>query len=373
MAAIRRADGRVDYRTRDVEKIYPNVYARKGTVPGIYFQEAQNLDTLFQDAIEADAANNMRSPILASPILRPTRSPGTPVTPVPDPVLAAIIQRLNEDDESYDSYSSNDVTMEDASDFSQQREANARAVAMMEAARARIEAARAAQAARNPTIPDFDIRVVNDAVALEDAERALADAERALFLDDSDVDGLFGAGINEELLRAGVKRGDPWQNRTRKRSRDPNWVVSESKRPRDTTWDASYLGNRLIQAVGFGQAEVVRQLLAAPGIDVNTVNDKGYTALMVAAETGFTEAVRQLLAAPGIDVNTVNDKGYTALMYATEEGWDEVVMQLLAAPDINMYLENADVKTAWDLAIEGGHDAIDQLLLRRVRQIQQPI
>ena len=60
-------------------------------------------------------------------------------------------------------------------------------------------------------------------------------------------------------------------------------------------------------------------------------------------------------------------------MYATEEGWDEVVMQLLAAPDINMYLENADVKTAWDLAIEGGHDAIDQLLLRRVRQIQQPI
>jgi len=399
MAAIRRADGRVDYRTRDVERIYPNVYARKGTVPGIYFQTAQNLDTLFQDAIEADAAreaaNNMRSP-------------GTPVTPVPDPVLAAIIQRLNEEE-------------------------RLAAVARMEAARAAVEAARAA---RVTDLPDWDRRVIPQEEALADAERALEDAERAL--EDSAVVRLFGAGINEELLqavnsgnykevkrlleaganmeatdnygqtalmkvmnfgdddpfgiarlfiekgangweaaleellrRAGVKRGDPWQNRTRKRSRDPNWVVSESKRPRDPTWDASesasYLGNRLIQAVSYGQAEVVRQLLAAPGIDVNTVNDKGYTALMVAAEMGEAEAVRQLLAAPGIDVNTVNDKGYTALMYAAEEGQTIVVMQLLAAPDINMYLKNADGMTAWLIAIDGRYEDISQLF------IQQPI
>ena len=378
MAAIRRADGRVDYRTRDVERIYPNVYARKGTVPGIYFQTAQNLDTLFQDAIEADAAreaaNNTRSPILASPILRPTLSPGTPVTPVPDPVLAAIIQRLNEEE-------------------------RLAAVARMEAARAAVEAARAA---RVTDLPDWDRRVIPQEEALADAERALEDAERAL--EDSAVVRLFGAGINEELLqavnsgnykevkrlleaganiettdnygqtalmkvmnfgdddpfgiarlfiekgangweaaleellrRAGVKRGDPWQNRTRKRSRDPNWVVSESKRPRDPNWDASesasYLGNRLIQAVSYGQAEVVRQLLAAPGIDVNTVNDKGYT----------------------------------ALMYAAEEGQTIVVMQLLAAPDINMYLKNADGMTAWLIAIDGRYEDISKLF------IQQPI
>ena len=376
MAAIRRADGRVDYNTRDVERIYPNWYARRGTAPGIYSSAAQNLDKAFQDAREAkatrEAANNMRS-----------SSPATPATPYPDEDLARIIRQLEADEEtrrnsailqevpspvnyskrdveslynwyapdaqnldkafqdaieaanneSYDSYSSNDVTMEDPSDFSQQREANARAVARMEAAMAARAAVEAARAARVSDLPDWDRRVIPLEDALADAERALEDAERAL--DDSDVVvRLFGAG---------------------KRPRDPNWEVSESKRPRDPTWDvssedvdwASYLGNMLVQAVIDEKAELVRHLLSTSGIDVNTVNDSGYTALMVAAEINDTELVRQLLAAPGIDVNTVNDSGDTALMFAASEGHAEVVRQLLAFPGIDMYLKNDRDKSAW--------------------------
>ena len=538
MAAIRRADGRVDYNARDVERLYPNWYARRGTAPGIYSSAAQNLDKAFQDAREAkattarEAANNMRS-----------SSPATPATPYPDEDLARIIRQLEADEEtrrnsailqevpspvnyskrdveslynwyapdaqnldkafqdaieaanneSYDSYSSNDVTMEDPSDFSQQREANARAVARMEAAMAAMAAVEAARAARVSDLPDWDRRVIPLEEALADAERALEDAERAL--DDSDVVvRLFGAGINEDLIqaagdgnykdvkrlleaganmeatnnygataligaaqsgyenivkllleaganmeatnaygytaligaavngeadivkllldaganteatdkygntalmmvlnegyeddrfgiarlfidkdalgseaeaaraeatlvellrRAGAKRGDSWQNRTGKRSRDPNWVVPESKRPRDPTWDVSeservsYLGNRLVKAVIDGQAELVRHLLATSGIDVNTVNDRGYTALMAAAEFGDTEVVRQLLAAPSIDVNTVNDSGDTALMFAASEGHAEVVRQLLAFPGIDMYLKNDRGESAW--------------------------
>ena len=551
MAAIRRADGRVDYNTRDVEGIYPNWYVRRGTVPGIYFSADENLNKAFENAREAareakaarEAANNLLSP-------------ATPETPYPGPALARTIRRLNAEEvtrrnsailrevpspvnyskrdveslynwyapdaqnldkafqdaieeannESYDSYSSNDVTMEDSSNFARQREANARAVARMEAAMAAMAAARAA---RVTDLPDWDRRVIPLEKALADAERALDDAERAL--DDSDVVvRLFGAGINEDLIqaagdgnykdvkrlleaganmeatdnyggtallgaalagnenivkllleaganmeatnaygytaligaadngqtdtvkllidaganteatdkygktalmmvlnegydddrfgiarlfidkdalgseaeaaraeatlvellrRAGAKRGDPWQNRPNKRPMDSNWVVSEPKRPRDPTWDvsesASYLGNRLVKAVIDDQAELVRHLLATSGIDVNTVNDRGYTALMVAAESGDTEVVRQLLAAPSIDVNTVNDSGDTALMFAASEGHAEVVKMLLDAPGIDMYLKNDRGDSAW-LQIDFSRKDIHLLFKQKV-------
>jgi hypothetical protein len=49
---------------------------------------------------------------------------------------------------------------------------------------------------------------------------------------------------------------------------------------------------------------MVQALLAAPGINVNNVDDRGISALMMAAAAGHTETVKALLAAPGIDVNT---------------------------------------------------------------------
>ena len=57
--------------------------------------------------------------------------------------------------------------------------------------------------------------------------------------------------------------------------------------------------------------------MAAPAIDVNKANKEGWTAITEAACSGHSEVVRALLAAPGIDINKRvtdgPDKGKTAL------------------------------------------------------------
>jgi ankyrin repeat protein len=52
---------------------------------------------------------------------------------------------------------------------------------------------------------------------------------------------------------------------------------------------------------------------------VNAKNNKGYIALMAAAQEGQTETVQALLA-KGADVNTKNKRGCTALMLAKKRG-----------------------------------------------------
>ncbi|KAH6903929.1 ankyrin repeat-containing domain protein [Coprinopsis sp. MPI-PUGE-AT-0042] len=113
----------------------------------------------------------------------------------------------------------------------------------------------------------------------------------------------------------------------------------------------------LMHAADLGRAEIVKHALDAPGVDVNAVstlrkekhaanrrvyfnkqdsknkhNDK-WTALMLAARQGRTEAVKQLLAAPGIDVNVMSKPGgETALSQAYRWGHREIVDLLLAFP-----------------------------------------
>lgn len=114
-----------------------------------------------------------------------------------------------------------------------------------------------------------------------------------------------------------------------------------------------------------GHAEVVRLLLAAPGIDmekachvgqmsrlqfaavaglsdmvqqelrngadINKANQWGQTPLCNAAFRGHAEVVRLLLAAPGIDVNKADQWGLTPLGYAAEKGHSEIMRMLRAA------------------------------------------
>ncbi|KAH6903948.1 hypothetical protein BKA70DRAFT_1298988 [Coprinopsis sp. MPI-PUGE-AT-0042] len=56
---------------------------------------------------------------------------------------------------------------------------------------------------------------------------------------------------------------------------------------------------------------------------------------MVAAYRGHTDIVKQLLNAPGIDVNVVSKpSGETALSHASRRGHREIVELLLAFPGI---------------------------------------
>ena len=105
-----------------------------------------------------------------------------------------------------------------------------------------------------------------------------------------------------------------------------------------------------------GHTEIVRALLAAPGIDVNKADNYGGTAVMQAANEGHTEIVIALLAAPGIDVNKADNGGYTAILLAAYKGHTEIVRALLAAPgiDLNKRATDGDYKgyTALGISID---------------------
>ena len=75
--------------------------------------------------------------------------------------------------------------------------------------------------------------------------------------------------------------------------------------------------------------EVVKLLLAAPGIDVNRANEDGETPLYVASHEGEPEVVELLLAAPGIEVFNENMEGKSALDVASSEDVREMLEEVV--------------------------------------------
>ena len=74
------------------------------------------------------------------------------------------------------------------------------------------------------------------------------------------------------------------------------------------------------------------------GADVNGMDWRGNTALMVAAEAGHIEIVNQLLSA-GADMNTTNATGGCALSKAARNGSDACIRRLVdTGPDVNTAL-----------------------------------
>jgi ankyrin repeat protein len=67
----------------------------------------------------------------------------------------------------------------------------------------------------------------------------------------------------------------------------------------------------------------------AHGADPNTCNEKGSTALHIAAREGCLDGIHSLLSL-GALINCTNDDGYTPIHYATFGGWPEAAKALLA-------------------------------------------
>lgn len=83
-------------------------------------------------------------------------------------------------------------------------------------------------------------------------------------------------------------------------------------------------------------ADCLKLLLAAPGIDVNGGDGStGATPLILAAENGYTTSLQILLQAQGIDVNRAQRDGGTPLFLACQANQTECVQQLLEAQGIN--------------------------------------
>jgi ankyrin repeat protein/ppGpp synthetase/RelA/SpoT-type nucleotidyltranferase len=111
-----------------------------------------------------------------------------------------------------------------------------------------------------------------------------------------------------------------------------------------------------------GDLRTVKRLLK-DGVDVNTKNELGQTALHVASLKGHDKVVEQLLK-EGIDVNAKDDlPGRTALHVASSKGHDKVVEQLLLKEGIDVNAKDEDRWTALHVASSKGHDTVVERLL----------
>jgi ankyrin repeat protein len=111
-----------------------------------------------------------------------------------------------------------------------------------------------------------------------------------------------------------------------------------------------------------GKTEMVRALLALPGLDVNMaaseeVDSYGdFSALVLASMYGHLEIVQALLEVPTTKVNFGYTHGGTALSFAAHNDHLPVVLRLLAEPRI--LLANSHNEDYWDLlhwVVEEGH------------------
>lgn len=102
----------------------------------------------------------------------------------------------------------------------------------------------------------------------------------------------------------------------------------------------------LIEAVARSAEPKIARYLLSSGAAVNTVDEKGRTALMYAVAARNPEMVRALINA-GADVNATTANGETAIMFAATE---ELVDALLAA-GARADVRNSDGRTALGMAV----------------------
>lgn len=94
-------------------------------------------------------------------------------------------------------------------------------------------------------------------------------------------------------------------------------------------------GTALIPAAERGHVEIVRELLTRTDVDVNHINNLGWTALLEAiilSDGGERhQQIVQLLVDHGADVNLADGNGVTPLAHARQRGFEKIVEILLKA------------------------------------------
>jgi ankyrin repeat protein len=86
--------------------------------------------------------------------------------------------------------------------------------------------------------------------------------------------------------------------------------------------------SKLIEAASDGYIGLVNALLKKPGINVNALDDMGWSALVCASVNNHPEVVKALLAVPGIDFNDTSS-GISAFIWAAWTGHTKIVKILL--------------------------------------------
>jgi len=111
-----------------------------------------------------------------------------------------------------------------------------------------------------------------------------------------------------------------------------------------------------------GHESIVRLLIEAGGDVTDEIpDDNGWTALMCAAYDGHESIVR-LLIEGGSDVMGRDDNGWTVLMIAAQDGHESTVRLLIeAGSDVNA--KNNSCYTALMIAAQNGHESTVRLLI----------
>jgi len=110
----------------------------------------------------------------------------------------------------------------------------------------------------------------------------------------------------------------------------------------DTKLTNRFGGTALIPAAERGHVEIVRELLTRTDVDVNHVNNLGWTALLEAiilSDGGERhQQIVQLLVDHGADINISDSNGITPLEHARARGFKEIEQILLTAQARDMYM-----------------------------------
>jgi len=80
-----------------------------------------------------------------------------------------------------------------------------------------------------------------------------------------------------------------------------------------------------------GSEALVKQRLASHPQELNTANQHGATALIMAVRWNRDAIVQLILSQEGIEVNKADNDGYTALEWAAKLGYENIIQMLLEA------------------------------------------
>lgn len=122
--------------------------------------------------------------------------------------------------------------------------------------------------------------------------------------------------------------------------------------------DGAIKKRAFIAAIQGGHAAVVKQLLAS-GIDINSQDENGWTALFFAVERD-DKSMSQHLIKSGIDVSIEGIEGQTALHMAIEKG-DREIISALFTPRVNRKFEISQGQTPIQWALEKGYSSAAQI------------
>lgn len=101
----------------------------------------------------------------------------------------------------------------------------------------------------------------------------------------------------------------------------------------DTTITNRFDGTALIPAADRGHVDIVKELLTTSDINIDHVNNLGWTALLEAVILGDGgqkhQAIVKLLIDHGADVNLADSDGTTPLQHAKRRGYQEMIEMLV--------------------------------------------